>query len=99
AFPTADGYPVPTSLDLKMPRVEIWANVAESLLSGRFIAPQPVWLTATIMLGLSLLAAVFFLRFGVFGWIATLGLVLIASGVRYVVAAAQLATPAATGHE
>jgi len=98
AFPSKDGYAVPTSVDVTMPRVEIWANLAQSLLSGRFIAPQPLWTTAAIMLVLSVVAAGCFLRFGAFGWIAALSLVLIASAARYVLAAAQLATPA-NGHE
>lgn len=95
----ADDFPVPTSVNSKMDSVEIWANAAQSLIVGKFVTPQPVSSTTAYMVGLSLLAAIFFLRFGALGWIATIVLVAGYSILRYLIAAGQLLAPAAIGHQ
>ena len=98
----ADDYPVPTSAGgslAKMPRLEIWANVAQSVIEGKFITPQPWQSTLGFMLALSLIAAAGFLRFGAIGWIATLVLGAAYTAIRYVLAAGQLVQPAVIGHQ
>jgi adenylate cyclase len=95
----ADDYPVPTAVNSKMPTVEIWANAAQSLIEGKFITLQPWASTFGFMLLLSLVASVFFFRFGAGGWLATMLIGLAYSAIRYFIAAAQLVAPAAIGHQ
>jgi len=98
----ADDYPVPTSSGgslAKMAGVEIWANAAQSLIEGKFITPQPWTTTFSFMLGLSLLAAAVFFRWGALGWGATILLAVIYTAVRYVLTAGQLVQPAVIGHQ
>lgn len=95
----ADDYPVPTSEDRKMPKVEIWANAAQSLIEGKFITPQPWTSTAAFMFGFSLVTAVFFLRFGAAGWLSTIVIGAAYTVARYFIAASQLIAPAAIGRQ
>jgi len=98
----AQDFPVPTSAgggQAKMDRVEIWANAAQSLIEGKFITPQPWPSTLGFMLLLSLAAATFFFRFGALGWLATLGIGVLYSIVRYMVAVSALVQPAVIGHQ
>ncbi len=98
----ADDYPVPTSAGgalAKMPGVEIWANVAQSIIEGKFITAQPWQTTLAFMLAASLVAAGFFLRFGAAGWLATVVLALGYSALRYLLAAGQLVQPTSIGHQ
>ncbi|MFI5268714.1 MAG: CHASE2 domain-containing protein, partial [Chloroflexota bacterium] len=98
----ANDYPVPTSAGgalAKMPEVEIWANAAQSVIEGKFITTQPWPSTLAFMIGASLVAAVFFLRFGAAGWLATIVLGLGYSAVRYILAAGQLVQPTSIGHQ
>lgn len=98
----ADDYPVPTSSGgalAKMPRVEIWANVAQSVIEGKFITPQPWQSTLAFMLCFSLAVAVVFFRFGALGWIAAIVAGAVYTGVRYVFAAGQLLQPSVIGHQ
>ena len=98
----ADDYPVPTSSSgslAKMPEVEIWANVAQSVIEGKFITEQPWQTTLAFMLGASLIAAGFFLRFGAAGWLATIVLAAGYTAGRYIFAAGQLLQPTSIGHQ
>ncbi len=75
----ADSYPVPTSPNLKMDGVEIWANGAQNILNGKFVTRQGTISTALVMVVLSCLAAVTFFMWSALGWLAALGLMAIYS--------------------
>jgi adenylate cyclase len=64
----ADNYPVPTSADTKMDGVEIWANGAQNILTGKFVIPQDEISTILFMLALSGLASLGFFLWGAGGW-------------------------------
>lgn len=87
-------YPVPTSEGAKMDRVEIWANATQSLIQGKFIVGEPIPQTLALMLGLSLLAAIFFMRWGALGWLATALIAAAFTAVRLMLAETQLLAPA-----
>ncbi|GEM_PF-1977337 len=95
----ADDYPVPTSVNSKMDGVEIWANAAQSLISGKFVTPQPWTSTLATMLILSLVASVVFFRWGVLGWAASAVLGIGFTAIRYIQTAGNLIKPAEIGRQ
>jgi len=95
----ADDYPVPTSVNTKMDSVEIWANVTQSLVEGKFITAQPIPSTFGFMFGMGLVAAIVFLRFGSLGWVATIVLGGGYTAIRYSLTASQMQAAAVIGKE
>lgn len=88
----ADDYPVPSSADTKMWGVEIWANGVQNLLNGKFVTPQDQLSTLLLMAGLSAAAAAGFFLWGALGWLLTLGIVVVYSGVEYLLTVQRLSS-------
>lgn len=88
----ADDYPVPTSRGTKMWGVEIWANGAQNLLNGKFVAPEGELTSMLLMIGLGVIAAVGFFLWGAAGWFLAFGLVLAYSSAEFLYTVRQLST-------
>ncbi|HUZ78438.1 MAG TPA: adenylate/guanylate cyclase domain-containing protein [Chloroflexota bacterium] len=95
----ADNFPVPTSISgaAKMDGVEIWANAVQDLLFGRFLGYQGTWPTFGLAVLFSAVAAAVFLRFGALGWLATLLIALVYTGIEGVITAGNFFRPPVLG--
>jgi adenylate cyclase len=66
-------YPVPNSERAKMEGVELWANAAQTIMTGRFpllredTLPTLVWILAVTLVGVALIV-----RFGLFGFLGAI---------------------------
>jgi adenylate cyclase len=77
-----DDYPVPNSENFKMYGVELWANVAETILTGRFpllredLVPTVGWIALVAILG-----ALLILRWRVYGFVAAIGILVLYAAI------------------
>ncbi len=86
----ADNYPVPSSTATKMDGVEIWANGAQNLLTGKYVQPEGEVTTILFMVVLSALATLGFFAGGAVGWGGTLGIMVVYSALASLLTLRQL---------
>jgi adenylate cyclase len=91
----ADDYPVPTSGGTKMWGVEIWANGAQNILTGKFVEPEGELSTNIFMVALAIAALIGFFARGILGWIGTAVVLLAYGGGAYLWTTQLLSSPPA----